>query len=269
MFGKRPDGHQIKDLSRMRAFMPFVSPRRNDANVLFTTEIEVDEALGFIERFNEGRDPERHITLFHLYLRALTRVFHERPSINRFVAGGRLWQRNHVAVTFAAKQSLEDGAPLKTVKRFVPEDESLAEMVDSITGRIKKRRSGEVTQSDKEINLAMLLPVTLTRIVVWLLDRANHLHLLPKKMIDEDPLFTSIFVANLGSVGLDAGYHHLWEYGTCSHFAVVGQIHTRPHDGKQVIHVRYNYDERVEDGLYAAKALGMIKEWVEKPESLL
>lgn len=268
MFGKRPDGDQIKDLSRLRAFMPFISPRRNDANVLFVTEIEVDAALEFIDRFNEGRDPERQLTLFHMYLRAMARVMHERPSVNRFVAGGRLWQRNHVALSFAAKQSFEDGAPLKTVKRFFPEQESLAELVDSITGRIKKRRSGEVTQSDKEINLAMLLPVTLTRIVVWLLDRANHLHLLPKKMIDEDPLFASIFVANLGSVGLEAGYHHLWEYGTCSHFAVVGCVHER-WDGKRIINVKYNYDERVEDGLYAAKALGLIKEWIEKPESLL
>ncbi len=269
MFGKRPDGEQIKDLSRLRAFMPFISPRRNDANVLFTTEIEVDEAIAFIDRFNEGRERERHLTLFHLYLRALARVMHMRPSVNRFVAGGRLWQRNHVAISFAAKQSFEDAAPLKTVKRFFPEEEeSLAELADSLTARIKKRRSGEVTQSDKEINLAMMLPVTLTRFVVWLLDRANHLHLLPKGVIDGDPLFTSIFVANLGSVGLDAGYHHLWEYGTCSHFAVVGRVHTR-HDGKQIMHVKYNYDERVEDGLYAGRALALIKDFIEKPESLL
>ena len=268
MFGKRPDGEQIKDLSKIRAFMPFISPRRNDSNVLFTTEIEVDDALAFIDRFNEGREEERQLTLFHLYLRALGRVMYERPSVNRFVAGGRLWQRNHVAISFAAKQSFEDAAPLKTVKRFFPERESLGELVDDLTKRIKKRRSGEVTTSDKEINLAMMLPVTLTRIVVWLLDRANHFHLLSKKMIDEDPLFTSIFVANLGSVGLDAGFHHLWEYGTCSHFAVVGRVYER-HDGVRIINVTYNYDERVEDGLYAGRALGLIKEWIEKLESLL
>lgn len=268
MFGKRPDGHKINDLSKMRAFMPFVSPRRNDANVLFTTEIEVDEALAFIDRFNVGRDEARRMTLFHLYLRSLSRAFHRRPGVNRFVAGGRLWQRNHVAVTFAAKQSIEDGAPMHTVKRMFPEEETLEEMVDSITGRIRKRRSGEVTRSDKEINLALLLPVFLTRFAVWVLDKANYFHMLPKSMIDDDPLFTSIFVANLGSVGLEAGYHHLWEYGTCSHFGVVGRVHTRA-DGKQVMNVRYNYDERVEDGLYAATTLGMIKEWIEKPDSLL
>jgi len=267
MFGKRPDGHQIENLSRMRAFMPFVSPRRNDALVLYTTEIEVDEALGFVDRYNEGREEKRRITLFHLYLRALATAFHARPGVNRFVAGGRLWQRNHVAITFSAKQSIEDGAPMHTVKRIFPEDESLEEMVDSITGRLRKRRGGEVTTSDKEMNLALLMPVLVVRLVVWLLHKANMMGMLSRKMIDDDPLFTSVFIANLGSVGLDSGYHHLWEYGTCSAFGVIGKIHERA-DGKRVMNVQYSYDERVEDGLYAALTMAQIKDNLEKPEAL-
>ena len=31
---------------------------------------------------------------------------------NRFVAGGRLWERDEVWLTFSAKLALEDGAPL-------------------------------------------------------------------------------------------------------------------------------------------------------------
>jgi pyruvate/2-oxoglutarate dehydrogenase complex dihydrolipoamide acyltransferase (E2) component len=267
MFGKRPDGEKIENLSRMRTFMPFVSPRRNDALVLYTTEIEVDEALDFVDRFNEGREENRRMTLFHLYLRALGRAFHARPGVNRFVAGGRLWQRNHVAITFSAKQSIEDGAPMHTVKRIVPEEESLEEMVDSITGRLRKRRGGEVTTSDREMNLALVMPVLGIRLVMWLLHKANMMGMLSRKMIDDDPLFTSVFVANLGSVGLDAGYHHLWEYGTCSAFGVIGKIHERA-DGKRVMDVKYSYDERVEDGLYAAFTMAQIKEKLEKPESL-
>jgi len=140
-------------------------------------------------------------------------------------------------------------------------------MVDSIMGRIRKRRSGEVTTSDKEINLALMMPVFVTRATVWLLHKANMLHLLPKKMIDDDPLFTSVFIANLGSVGLDAGYHHLWEYGTCSAFGVIGKVHERA-DGKRVMNVQYSYDERVEDGLYAATTMGQIKDKLEKPSEL-
>lgn len=269
MFGTRPDGTKIEKLSRMRAIMPFISPRRNDSNVLYATEIEVDEALAFVDRYNEGRDESKRLTLFHLYLRSLSKAFHERPGVNRFVLGGRLWQRNHVAVTFSAKQSLEDGAPLHTVKRIFPENETLEEMLGGTTGNLRKRRSGQVTRSDKEVNLALQFPALLVRAGVWLLHKANILGVLPKSMIDDDPLFTSVFVANLGSVDMNAGYHHLWEYGTCSHFAVIGKVHTRHHDGKRVMQVQYNYDERVEDGLYAGITMAQIKEEMEKPESLL
>ena len=43
-------------------------------------------------------------------------------------------------------------------------------------------------------------------------------------MVEDDPLFTSIFIANLGSIGYPAGFHHLWEYGTASIFGVMGKI---------------------------------------------
>jgi pyruvate/2-oxoglutarate dehydrogenase complex dihydrolipoamide acyltransferase (E2) component len=267
MFGKRSDGDKIEDLSRLRAFMPFVSPRRNDSLVLYTTEIEVDEALTFIDRYNDGRDEDRRMTLFHLYLRALSIAYHERPGVNRFVAGGRLWQRNHVALSFSMKQEIEDGSPMRTIKRIFPKEESLEEMVDSILGRLRKRRGGEVTQSDREMNVALVFPPFLIRAGVWVLHKMNMLGALPKSMIDDDPLFTSVFIANLGSVGLDAGYHHLWEYGTCSAFGIIGKVHERA-DGKRVMNVQYTYDERVEDGLYAALTMAMIKEKLEKPDSL-
>ena len=80
-------------------------------------------------------------------------------------------------------------------------------------------------------------------------------------------MFSSVFVANLGSVGLDAGYHHLWEYGTCSIFAVLGRIRRRS-DGVSVADVKYSYDERVEDGLYAAITMDGIKERLEDPSLL-
>jgi hypothetical protein len=267
MFGSRPDGVKIKNLSRLRAFMPFISPRRNESLVLYTTVIELDPALEFVEEFNRGRPDERRMTLFHLYLRSLSMAFHARPGVNRFVAGSRLWQRNHVAISFTAKQTIEDGAPMHTVKRIFPERETLDEMVDSILSRLRTRRSGEVTRSDREVNLALIMPPFLIRIVVWLLHLLNMQGLMPKSMVDDDPLFTSIFVANLGSVGLDAGYHHLWEWGTCSAFGVIGRIQERS-DGTRFMEVKYSYDERVEDGLYAAITMQQIKEKLESPESL-
>ncbi len=269
MFGRRPDATRVRDLSMMRRFMPFISPRRNDALVYFDSEIEVDAALAFLEERNAANPELRKMTLFHLFLRSITTHFRARPNVNRFIKGGRLWQRHGVWVTFSAKQELVDGAKMLTVKREFPEEESLGEMTNAVLDSLTRRRGGEKTSSDKEMKLALdLLPPILIHAVMGLLRLGDHFGLLPKSMIDDDPMFTSVFVANLGSLGMDAGYHHLWELGNCPAFAVLGVVRER-YDGKKVMNVRYTYDERIEDGLYAGITLAAIKESIEKPEKLL
>jgi hypothetical protein len=86
-------------------------------------------------------------------------------------------------------------------------------------------------------------------------------------MIDSDPLYTSCFVANLGSVGHDAGFHHLWEHGTCSLFGVMGKVSAGP-DGRRRMTVCWTYDERIEDGLYSYITIAGIKDRIERPELL-
>ena len=268
MIFSRPDAERIRNLPRLRRFMPYISPRRNDSLVYYRTEIELDAAKVLLARLNEDRAPEMQVTLFHLYLRSAALAIHERPGVNRFVAGGKLWQRNHVALTFSAKRSMEEGAPVVSVKRIFPAGESLLEMVDEIQVDLHSRRRGREDRSDKEVKMAVVLPGFLIRAGLWLLNKANHWNVLPRQMIDDDPLFASLFVANLGSVGLGAGFHHLWEYGTCSMFGVVGGFRKRA-DGVEVMNVDYTYDERVEDGLYAGITLERLKAKIEKPESLL
>jgi hypothetical protein len=268
MFGKRPDGTLVTGISNTRRFMPFISPTRNGSLVYYTTEIEVGPALAFVEELNRDRPADRRVTLFHLYLRSLSVALHDRPGINRFVAGGRLWQRKGVFITYSAKQEILDGSPVLTIKRKFERDEGLLEMVDSFREELFARRRGKESTADKEVNLFVRLSPSFVRAGIAVLRFVDHLGLLPGAMIESDPMYSSIFVANLGSVGLDAGYHHLWEYGTCSSFAVVGRVHERQ-DGAKVMEVKYSYDERIEDGLYAAITMNGIKQRLEDPRQLL
>ena len=93
MFGKRPDANLSENISTMRRFLPFVSPRRNDSTFYMFQDVEVDAALEYLEKKNRGRPHERRITLFHLFLRSTSQALFLRPGTNRFVKGGRLWQR--------------------------------------------------------------------------------------------------------------------------------------------------------------------------------
>ena len=105
----------------------------------------------------------------------------------------------------------------------------------------------------------------------WVLRTADHYNLLPGWYIDGDPLFTSIFVANLGSLGMGPGYHHLFEYGTCPLFIMVGKVEQRVVvvDGQAVIRpilpVRFTYEERIEDGLNARFGIDKFIEILQDP----
>jgi hypothetical protein len=269
MFGKRPDASQVRDLSTMRRFMPYVSPRRNDSLFYMNQVISADAAFEFIEKKNKERPRNRPITLFHLYLRALSTVLLLRPGVNRFVKAGRLWQRDGVWITFSAKRKLVDGAPMITIKRrFHPESETLDEMTDATYEQLRAGRRGKETTSDKEMKWMLRLPGPLIRIALAIQRLADYFGLLPRKMIDADPLYTSVFLANLGSINYPAGFHHLWEYGTASVFGVMGKI-DRGNDGGRKFTIAWSYDERMEDGLYSYYSLEMVRDWIEHPEKMV
>jgi hypothetical protein len=268
MFGRRADARPVEPLSPMRRFMPYVSPRRNDSVFYMMQEVEVEAALEFLEKKNANRQPERRMTLFHLFLRSCSQCLILRPGVNRFVKGGRLWQRDGEWLTFSAKQELRDGAPLITVKRqFHADDETLDEMVDAVLAKLGVGRSGKKSTSDKEMSLLLRLPGPAIQAVMALARLADRLGLLPRSMTDADPMFTSIFLANLGSIDYPAGFHHLWEYGTCSIFGVMGRIAPGA-DGRRKMGVAWTYDERIADGLYSYHGLEGIRERLENPELL-
>jgi len=267
MFGHRPDATLAQGIPPIRRFMPFVSPRRNESLVYFRQDLDVEAALGFVERENARRPPERRITLFHLVLRAMVRVLDERPRLNRFVAGGRIWQRDGIWISFSAKLRFDDDAPLLTVKRRFDPGMRLDEMVEHLHASLARSRSGRATAADREMGLLLRLPPFLARAAVRGVMALDGLGLLPRSMIDPDPMHASIFVANLGSVGLDAGYHHLWEYGNIPIFCVMGRIREGT-DGRRSVTLKWSYDERVEDGLYCARSLERMRELLAKPEAL-
>jgi hypothetical protein len=72
-----------------------------------------------------------------------------------------------------------------------------------------------------------------------------------------------------------ATYHHLFEYGTIPIFVTIGRLHRAPfvHDdgsvrSREVFMLRYTYDERVEDGFYAARPRAL-QALLEEPERLI
>jgi hypothetical protein len=258
----------------MRRFMPFLIRRRSEATVWFEHDIEVDRALAVAARLSQEHG--LRITFFHLVLRAIARVLEEHPRLNRYVVGRRLYQRTDIAVSFSGKEAFELDAPIYVRKRILDPREPLPEMVRKLASSMEEGRSGVKTTSDREVDALLRLPRPLVDLVVRLGRLLDYFNLLPTAMVLNDPLYASVFVANLGSVGVSAAYHHLFEHGTIPVFVAVGAYRLAPvatADGRlearRVATLKYTYDERIEDGFYCARAVGRVKELLEEPEKLV
>ena len=264
----RVDGKLIKGLSPMRRMMPFIMRGRVESTVYFEQKFRMGPAL----QYQWQHAPDRSSRIFPLLLCALARTLAARPQMHRFVAGRRLWQRGHIDLSFAVKKSLDDDAPMSTVKLRLQGNETIGQVQALMDRAIKEGRGARKNQSEKEMALALALPRFATRFALASLRWLDFLGLVPRAMLDADPMYASAFVANLGSIGLDAPFHHLYEYGTIPLFVAIGRVKkdlALGDDGQPItddfLTIRYSFDERVTDGFYCAGSLEYFKQLVEQP----
>ena len=90
-----------------------------------------------------------------------------------------------------------------------------------------------------------------------------------------DPNYSSIFMNNLGSIQLNAAYHHLNNWGTNSLFVVIGEKFQAPEydeNGfkgmREKLKLGITLDERIADGYYYSRAIRLAKHLMEHPELL-
>lgn len=290
MLWTRPDGSLLPadEAPALRRFMPYLLRTRNESFVLFEQELDLSRTFRYIEALRARRAPGEaaegpDVGLFHVILCAAARAFGERPQLNRFVVGGKIYQRRHIELSFAIKKQRSDSGALTTTKlRFLP-TETPQSVAEKVQAAVRFGRSDKKSRADQETALVTRLPGPLLRFLLWLQRGLDAWNLLPAGLIDPDPLYCSMFLANLGSIGLDSAYHHLFEYGTCSFFAVIGKVEHRAHphahsqahshaDGtgqvRPVVNIKYTFDERITDGWYCARSLELFRRWVEDPEQL-
>jgi hypothetical protein len=270
MFTDRFDGTRTMDAPAYRRLIPFLMRGRNESAVYFEQTVDLTRTLAWLEGFNAGRG--QRITMFHLLLAAMVRTLAERPRLNRFVSGRRIWDRKGIWISFAAKKRMDDEAPLSTVKLELDPGQSFADMVDRMQNGIGEARSSRKSPAEQEMGWLLRLPAPIIEIAVRLVGWLDFFNLAPRGLLQHDPMYASAFVANLGSLKLDAAYHHLYEHGNCPLFVTVGRIERvvlANEDGtvgvKEVMRLRYVFDERIEDGLYCARALELLRERMEDP----
>ena len=269
VFRFRNDADVVDDVPATRRIMPFIMPTRNESLVFFDLDIDAKAVDARVAAFKAAGV---RASAMHAVVVGAVRVLAERSRLNRFVAGGRLWQRRGIWISFSAKKQKNDKSAVVVVKKLLDPSLPDVDLARALEGSVVESRSDKESQTDKELKLFLALPVFLLALLAPLVGKLDAWGLLPRFYVDGDPLFSSLFVANLGSLNMDGARHHLYEYGNIPIFCTIGKKkHAFSVDeggavvAREVYPLHLTFDERIEDGLYCLQSMELLKQKLEAP----
>lgn len=250
--------------------------KRNESVIYYDTQIDLTNTIKFLEEYNKNRKEEDKLTLFQIYLAAATRTVTLRPKINRFVSNRRLWQRNEIIFSFVVnKEKSEEGEEVNARIDFDPFD-TLETVQKNVSKHLYEARYGK-NPNEKDIQLTGALPRWMIRFIFWLMRWTDQHNIPIKSWINDMPLWSTAFIAHLGSIGIDAVYHHQFELGTTGLFFAIGKMddvpiinkETKEIEIRKIMELRISIDDRIAPGIYTGPTVYMLKEFIENPEPLL
>ena len=277
-FGDRYDGYRVREQDPMFRIIPYIMRSRLDSQVFFDEQIDSSSLRKFIL---EHRKNIPNLSTYHIIVAAAIRTIVQKPRLNRFVSGNKIYSRNYLRASLTVKQSMtEDADESLVMPEFAPTD-TLYEVAAKFNERVSEVKAeggakAEGNETDITIKLINMLPGFLIKLVVWALRKLDGIGKMPKIINRVSPFHSSLFVTNVGSIGINSVYHHLYEFGTTSIFLAIGKNKTVREinkdgsvDSKNVINIRFVIDERICDGYYCASAIRQFKRIMKNPELLL
>ena len=275
-FGDRRDAWWVRDVPGLNTVMMHLMPSRTACEVFMNDTFDVTEILRYCEEKNAGH-PEYKTTLFHCLLMAVARMVRERPKMNRFIQGRRLYERYDISLAFVAKRRFTDHAE-ESLMFFTPTDEDTLDSLSyRIAGQVHEVRKSEHSTGgiDATVDAFAKIPRLLLMFAIWFIRCMDFWGVNPKALTDGDPNYSSVFMTNLGSIKGPAVYHHLNDYGSNSMMIAIGTIREEerimPDGTKQirdVVDIGATLDERIADGFYFVRSLKLVKHICEHPELL-
>jgi len=270
--GDRKDATLIRDIDAMHFVMGNVYINRTDNEAYISETIETAPLLKWIEGH---KDEELKYTMFHLIVAASLKLLVVKPKLNRFISNRNYYQRNETAASFVVKRQFTEEAKEGMAVVRAEKDDTVFTIHEKIKKQIIPCKQGKNSHTENDMDLFLKMPRFLSRAILDIVRKWDERGWLPLSMLEGDANHTSVFITNLGSIGLNCGYHHLSNYGNSSIFLVIGKKHMAPfYDEvgnvtmKEVIDLGLTVDERIADGYYYAQSVKILKKLLENPELL-
>ena len=273
-FGDRKEGRRLRSLDAYYGFAPYIMRTRNDANNSFSDSFDITELDGYLRKKRAGGMPG--LGILHFYVAAFVRLISQKPALNRFISGQRIYARDGIEFIMSIKKEMSvDGGETSIKVKLSPGD-TIDDVYRKINAEVKNVREDSAdTSTDNVAGALMKIPRLFLKFAVFIITVLDYFDLLPRVLLDASPFHGSFIVTDLGSVGLPPVAHHLYNIGNLPVFIAFGakrKAYEPAPDGsvaaRKYLDTNIVVDERICDGFYFAQCYKLLKDIFKNPGQL-
>ena len=270
---KEKEFRRVKTISPMSAVIPFIMVNRTGSQNFISDSVDIEKVEKYIkEKQTQGM---QNISMMHVMIAAYIRLVSQRPALNRFIRGQRVWTRKNVEVSLTIKKEMSLDSPDTVVKITLPPSATLEDVYTALNNEIVSYRANPGGDFDDTARAFTRLPGLIFKFAVASLRFLDYFGLMPKAIAKVSPLHCSYFITSMGSLGIPPIYHHLYDFGSCPVFFSFGakrRTYEIDNTGlvrrRQYMDFTFVLDERICDGYYYASALKLLKNILKNPWQL-
>lgn len=264
---------RVRTASPMLVITSYIMKTRVGSQNMIADKLKIDNVDKYIkEKQAEGY---KNISYMHVLIAAYIRTVSQRPALNRFIRGQRIYTRRNVEISLSIKKQMNLESPDTVVKVILPPDATAVDVYEKLNQVVTDYRDNPGGDFDNTAKVLSYIPGLVLKFSIWFLNLLDYFGLLPSFLTGVSPFHCSFFITSMGSLGIPAIYHHLYDFGTCPVFCSFGtkkREYSLSDDGTvhkdKYIDVTFVLDERICDGYYYASSLKMIKSLIKKPWQL-
>lgn len=272
-FGDRVEGYKIRTLQPMNRLTAYIMPMRCDACNTFADSFEITKAERYCrQKVKEGYT---NFSMLHIFIAAYTRLISQRPAVNRFVSGQKIYHRHDIEISMVVKKELTSESPDTAIKVYPEPTDTIYDVYRKFDDVVNEAKAAEENGIDSLMKILNFIPGLLLRWTVGLINFLDYFGLLPRFLTKLSPFHGTMIITSMGSLGIKPIYHHLYNFGNLPVFLSYGTKRTAYELDKngevqkrRYIDMKMVTDERICDGFYYASAFKLFKKYVENPELL-
>ena len=273
-FGDRCDGRRLRSLTPFARLNPYMMQIRSDAQNHFEDELDITDLEEYLrQKKSEGY---RNLGLLHVIIAAYVRAIAQRPGINRFIAGNKVFARNNIEIVMTIKKKMSTTSPDTNMKCVFEPTDTIFDVYEKWSGVVEQTLHAEENSNfENTLRILNLIPGLVLRFTVRFLRFLDYFGWMPRSLLKVSPFHGSMVITSMGSLGIGPIYHHLYDFGNLPVFLSYGKKYSRividengNPEKRHFVGLRAVTDERICDGYYYASAFKSILYGIKNPTSL-